>query len=140
MRSWSLEEKLQMKKIAIAVGLAVGLGTGLILFLFDPARAPFYPVCQFHQLTGLCCPGCGSLRAMHELLHGHLMTALHLNLLLVVSLPLFAWVMLRLARQQFRGGPAVVIRLQWVWLYLTAWITFGVVRNLPGSVFAFLTP
>jgi hypothetical protein len=105
----------------------------LILFLFDPARVPLYPVCQLHQLTGLDCPGCGSLRAMHELLHGHVMLALRLNLLLVLSLPLFAWVMLRLARQQLRGEPAAALRPWWLWLYLAVWIAFGILRNLPGD-------
>ncbi len=28
----------------------------------DPADAHFYPFCVFHELTGLDCPGCGTLR------------------------------------------------------------------------------
>ena len=129
-----------MKKTAIAAGLAAGFAIALILFLFDPARVPLYPVCQFHQLTGLDCPGCGSLRATHELLHGHVMMALHLNLLLVLSLPLLAWVILRFAWYEIRGEPAVILRPFWLWLYLAVWIAFGILRNLPGHLFASLAP
>ncbi len=64
-------------------GLAAAGAAALVLFCFDPARCAVYPVCTFHQLTGLDCPGCGSLRAMHQLLHGHFLSALHFNALAV---------------------------------------------------------
>lgn len=128
-----------MKRIAAAICLAGGFVTGLILYFFDPARVPLYPVCQFHQLTGLDCPGCGSLRALHELLHGHLATALHLNLLLVLSLPLLAWLALRFVWREITGEPAVIVRPFWLWLYLAAWIAFGVLRNLPVTTGAIET-
>jgi hypothetical protein len=129
-----------MQNITVAVSLAAGLGTALILYWFDPARVRFYPVCQFHQLTGLSCPGCGSLRAMHELLHGHLTTALHLNLFLILSLPLFAVVLLRFAWHRTRGEPVVIVRPLWLWSYLALWIAFGVLRNLPGWWWTALVP
>ena len=62
----------------------VALAAG-VLFCFDPNRYPFYPLCFFHRATGLLCPGCGSLRALHQLLHGNLATAFHFNALLVSS-------------------------------------------------------
>src|SRR6266446_10007644 len=74
------------------VTLSAILGSAVILFLFNPAQSGFYPVCLFHQSTGLLCPGCGSLRALHQLLHGHLVAAVHLNALLVLSLPPVCWV------------------------------------------------
>ena len=39
---------------------------------------------EFHAMTGLWCPGCGGLRAVHDLTHGHLVTALHENALVVL--------------------------------------------------------
>jgi len=112
----------------------------LVLFLCDPERMPIYPICLFHKLTGLDCPGCGSLRALHALLHGQWMAALRFNLLLVLSLPLFAWFGLRFAWSEVRGGPGVVIRPVWIWLYAAAWIAFGILRNLPFPVCAGFCP
>jgi len=70
-----------------ALLLALGLG---IVFFFDPATAGFYPRCLFKTVFGRACPGCGSLRAMHQLLHGNLEAAWALNKLIVVGLPLAA--------------------------------------------------
>jgi hypothetical protein len=67
--------------------IAVGLG---IVFFFDPATAAFYPPCLFKTIFGRSCPGCGSLRAMHQLLHGNFAAAWALNKPIVVGLPLAA--------------------------------------------------
>jgi hypothetical protein len=129
------------------LGKAGGAGGGgiapaaaLILYCFDPARVRLYPGCPFHQWTGLDCPGCGGLRAAHELLHGHLLAALHLNLLFVGSLPALAWLGFRWIRHERTGKPAVIVRPVWLWIYVAAWVTFGIVRNLPGTSFAAFAP
>ena len=69
----------------LAAGVALILG-GTVLYFFDPATAGFYPACLFRLVTGIPCPGCGSLRAMHQLLHGHFAAAFALNPLLVLGL------------------------------------------------------
>lgn len=47
---------------------------------FDPVDGPaFYPQCPVKWLTGLDCPGCGSARALHALLHGELGAAFRFN-------------------------------------------------------------
>jgi ABC-type spermidine/putrescine transport system permease subunit II len=50
-------------------------------------QSPFYPPCLFKKLTGLNCPGCGSSRALHQLMHGNLLPALDYNILVVIFLP-----------------------------------------------------
>ena len=61
-----------------------------VLFLFDPATEGFYPPCLFRTVFGAQCPGCGSLRAAHQLLHGNLQQAWALNKPLIIGLPLAA--------------------------------------------------
>jgi hypothetical protein len=61
-----------------------------VLFLFDPATTGFYPPCLFRTFLGAQCPGCGSLRAAHQLLHGNLHEAWVLNKPLLIALPLAA--------------------------------------------------
>lgn len=50
----------------------------------------FFPECPFHKYLHLDCPGCGSQRAIHALLHLNLQKAAGYNLLLVLSLPILA--------------------------------------------------
>jgi Protein of unknown function (DUF2752) len=118
-----------------------GLATvgAAVLFFFNPSESSFYPVCLFHSMTGLQCPGCGSLRAMHQLLHGHLAPAFRLNALLTVSLPLAGWFGLRWLRVRTTTAPApIIIRPLWLWCGFGVLVVFGVLRNLPLPQLAWL--
>lgn len=117
----------------------IGLGSAAVLYFFNPATNGFYPVCRFHQLTGLNCPGCGTTRACHALLHGDLSAAFRDNALFVLSLPALllrgGW----LAIARYRGRPAGSwLPVNWGWSLLTIALVFAVLRNLPA--FAFLSP
>jgi hypothetical protein len=121
-----------------------GLGiAGLAyLYAFEPGRGMPYPPCLFHELTGWHCPGCGSTRAVHALLHGNLAQAAAYNPLLLIYLPLLlGWV----AGGWFwtrRRPEAPGLRLP-VWLWwglLTVLVVFGVLRNLPWEPFLSLAP
>jgi hypothetical protein len=111
----------------------------LVLFCFDPRRYHFYPICFFHQTTGLLCAGCGSLRAMHQLLHGHLVTAFRFNPLLVAALPFIGWFGAKQTVRKARNQPvALGVRPGWLWLLLVVLIGFTLLRNVPGMPFATL--
>ena len=92
------------------------------------------------EVGQLDCPGCGSQRALHELLHGNLTSALRLNAFVVCSLPLFAWLGLDFAWRRSRGLPTRNFHPLWLWLYLAAFITFGILRDLPIPLFAVFAP
>jgi hypothetical protein len=117
-------------------GLAVAT-----LFCFDPNRYHFYPLCVFHSVTGLWCPGCGSLRALHQLAHGHVASAFHLNPLLLIWLPFLLWYgAMRVVRHLTDQPSARPLRPVWFWLLLGSAVVFGILRNLPGELFAMLRP
>jgi hypothetical protein len=123
----------------VAAGVAAFAAS--VLFCFDPNCYRFYPVCFFHRATGLLCPGCGSLRAMHQLLHGHLAAALRLNALFVLLLPLLAWLAVRAVIRARRKQPLVPeFRPVWVWVALAVTFIFGIARNLPFAQVAWLAP
>lgn len=133
-----LKAQRRVDGLALAGLTAVGAGAG-ILFSFDPARYGFYPICFLHAVTGLNCPGCGSLRAMHQLLHGHFAAAADLNLLLVLCLPFSAWWGVRQAGAWLSRQPVTVsIQPVWYWAFLAVCTVFTVLRNLPG--FEWLAP
>jgi Protein of unknown function (DUF2752) len=110
----------------------LGAGAVLVLFLYNPAKFGFYPECYLYRTTGLLCPGCGSLRALYQLLHGHLLRALHDNILLVFSLPLLIWGTARYLLARLRNLPVPFRVRPWlVWCAVAVMVAFGIVRNLP---------
>lgn len=71
------------------VGVTALLGAAAMLYAeFNPAEWGFFPRCLFRSATGWQCPGCGSQRALHQLLHGNLAAAFRFNAYLVLMLPL----------------------------------------------------
>ena len=123
------------------IGAVAVSGALFVLYFFNPAQSGFYPLCLFHSTTGLLCPGCGSLRAMHQLLHGNVIAALHCNLLLVGSVPLLAAFGVQYVFLKQQKKP-LVFRVHTVWLYAltAALVVFSVLRNLPAEPFSWLRP
>lgn len=119
----------------------LGLAAAGVLFWFDPTQYHFYPVCVFHGVTGLQCPGCGSLRALHALLHGNVASAFHFNALLIISFPFAAWYAVWYGWRRLKHQPARLrLRPLWIWAFLIVTLAFGILRNLPGEPFALLRP
>lgn len=107
----------------------------LVLYgLMDPAVFPF-PRCPLLTYTGIRCPGCGSQRAMHQLLHGNFSASFTLNALFIPAL-LYAAFGYGLALLAPRKWPAV--RSRWfgiraAQIALVIIVVFWVSRNLiPG--------
>lgn len=125
-------EQPKRKKIAMAAAYAAAIAMPLVLlFLFNPETNRLFPPCPVYWVTGFHCPGCGSLRALHNLMHGHLFTALTLNPLMIISIPLVAVMF---------SNPAWVYR-RWVpWAALVVLIGYGIVRNVPLWPFVLLAP
>jgi len=126
------------------VGLIAGvsLAAGILLFRFDPAQGGLYPVCLLHQLTGLNCPGCGGLRALHHLTHGEFISAFHCNPLLMLLLPVFLFAGVRwvVRGNQAVGGRSPLARPGVLWSLLAVTLLFTILRNLPGPAFAWMSP
>ena len=124
---------------ALLFGGVVGL---LLLRFYDPASSGFFPPCPLHYLTGLYCPGCGSLRALHQLLLGNLHTAWAMNPLTCLLLPFLIY---GLASELMRWPsgrnlPQVFIPGRWIYALAAVIVLFGILRNLPIYPFDLLAP
>lgn len=122
----------------VMLGAAI-LGAGAVMYFFNPSTHGFYPVCEFHQLTGLNCPGCGGTRAVYQMLHGHLLRALQDNALAVLFLAGLAGRAAWLEIQKLRRRPVgSFLPPKFLWPLLIVALVFTVLRNLPA--FSFLSP
>ena len=110
----------------------------LVLAFVDPRTARYAPICPLHATTGLHCPGCGTGRALHALVHGDLPLALRLNALTVAAIPVFLALTLQAAIHPEKRLPTPP-----PWLRLLVYavlLLFLVGRNLPFEPFASWAP
>jgi hypothetical protein len=116
--------------IAIWSLLAAG---AVYLFIFEPGRSGFFPICPFRFLTGFQCPGCGTTRALHQILHGHIVTAFTLNPLFLISIPFILFAFLRYSIIVLRGGVPRQNALPAPYIYAIFFIvlSFWIFRNTP---------
>ena len=103
------------------------------LFIFEPGKSGFFPVCPFRAITGFTCPGCGSTRGLHRLLHGDLFAAFEFNPLLILSLPFLFYALVRYTNAAMRGRPLKGNQLnaKYIWLLFVVILSFWVFRNTP---------
>jgi hypothetical protein len=107
-----------------------------VVGLVDPSTRAVTPPCPLKAMTGLDCPLCGATRATHALLHGQLATALDLNALYILALPvvgvlMLLWLVRGRVPERLRTGPVL-------WSILAVATAFAVLRNLPIEPFAVL--
>lgn len=123
-------------------GVALATTAAVTLSVFDPATSGVFPPCPIRYLTGWYCPGCGSLRALHQLLHGNLRAAWALNPLTVILLPFLVYGAASYLRFEIRGKylPRVFLPAGYIRALCAVIIVFGVARNLPFHPFNLLAP
>lgn len=115
----------------------------LLYFFVDPAYSRIFPPCPFFTITGLFCPGCGSQRAFHDLLHGDVYAAAGHNLLFVSAVPILGISALTALNNIFRKKHSVNALFHSysfaVGISITV-IAFWILRNIPVVPFSWLAP
>jgi len=143
LRKNNIEKK---HRLIIAVGFAVMVfGALAVLRTSHPHEVRLIPDCPSITLAGLYCPGCGSLRATHHLLHGRVSSSLAQNpLTMLVGVPVFAiGAVLLLYWALGRPAPAwtrsrmTVITLFTVGILL---VVFGAMRNINADWARWMQP
>ena len=120
-----------MKKIIggiVLVGIAV-----YIYYCYNPSTSGWFPKCPFKMLTGWLCPGCGSQRAIHSLLHLDIAQAFHYNAFLVCCIPLL--ILLAVADFYRTRAPRfylIIYSARNIWIFLDIVLCWTIGRNLAG--------
>lgn len=138
--TWRARRSRLLSPLVAAGGVLVATG---YVAMVNPNQPGHYPLCPFKAITGWDCPGCGGLRAVHDLAHGNLAAALDQNALVVVLLiPVAVIMWLGWLRRAWSGKPRPERNAPTSWLGV-AWarwspysmlallIAFTVLRNLP---------
>ncbi|MBD5322399.1 MAG: DUF2752 domain-containing protein [Bacteroides sp.] len=102
-----------------------------LYYLIAPSSG-LYPRCPFKLLTGLDCPGCGSQRAIHALLHGDVAAAWHFNAMLLIGLPFMGLLVCARAlryrhprlERTLNSGSVIILLL----IVIVLWT---IIRNIP---------
>lgn len=125
----------------VALGLAA-LPCLALLYLHNPDEGGFFPPCPFFALTDLHCPGCGALRALHQLLNGNLLAAFGHNLYAMLALPVIGYTYLSglLLSVSGRQLPALLVPPNVTWWLPAAITAFWILRNVPVYPFTVLAP
>lgn len=114
----------------------------VLFFVLDPNKSILFPRCIFYSVSGYYCPGCGSQRAIHSLLHMNIAGVVQNN---VLFLPAVLTIIYHYIH------PSLNKKLNWrlpniFYMKNTPWVIFGIVllfwmlRNLPFHPFSILAP
>jgi len=133
-----------IKKINLKFIILVITGLGLVLFYYyvNPNKVNFLLKCPLYTTTGIYCPGCGSQRATHALLHLNFIEMFKQNLLYFFAIILLIYhfgiyLINKFFNKQYRSilnYPKVPV------IILIIVIIFWVLRNLPWEPFNLLAP
>ena len=114
-------------KVLTASAIVAAVAGAWVVYTFPPGEHSFYPRCVFHAMTGLQCPGCGSTRALHHLLHGRIAEAWRFNLMLFAMIFTGIFAMPSVAR----GTTPSFLQKPWfAWTALAVVVGWGVLRNV----------
>lgn len=98
-----------------------------MLYTYPPGEATLYPRCMFKAATGYDCPGCGSTRAAHALLHGRFREAFRFNPMLFAMGGVILCALPSLARG---NQPQFMTKPWFSWSALVVVVGWWIVRNL----------
>ena len=134
-----MSNELVIRRVTVAAIWFASLTAAVYAFFFEPGKSGLFPACMFRTLTGLACPGCGSTRALHQLLHGHVGSAFALNPLLLFALPILMYLLVRHTGWAISGTEPVGNRLPAPVIYglFFLLLSFWVVRNT--SIYPFVS-
>ncbi|MFC3877535.1 DUF2752 domain-containing protein [Winogradskyella maritima] len=129
-------------KTIIHISIAIVLISILSLYFFiDPSDTALFPKCPFLSMTNLYCPGCGSQRAVHDILQGNILEGFRHNyLFLLLGLVLGYQFYIFLKSRKGQPTENLLRQSKVTRGILILVILFWILRNIPVFPFTELAP
>lgn len=131
-----------MKKIH-NTGLLLGISLIAVLFFFlNPNEHVIFPRCVFYSFSGYYCPGCGSQRAIHSLLHLNIAGVVQNNFLFLPAVAAIIYHFLHSVLNRWFNWrlPNIFYMKNTPWVIFSIIMLFWLLRNLPVYPFSVLAP
>jgi len=139
-----MEHSINKKIGFVFLGLLILSVIVFIYYRFNPSSTnTSFLACPIKMVTGYHCPGCGSQRAIHQLLHLNVYRAFRLNPFMLASLPIIMYALgLRLYNYLFNTQHRVgIFYSKWfIYGYFGLALLYWLLRNLPYYPFNLLAP
>ncbi len=131
-----------MSKTVKYIGFTIaGLLIIILYFSKDPSASTF-PKCPLYSTTGIYCPGCGSQRAFHDLLHLNLIGIAKNNILflVLVLISLYELTITIINRFYDKRLQSILNQKKALLLMLLFVVIYWILRNIPIYPFTLLAP
>lgn len=79
------------KLFLIILGGLAFFGILALYILFNPSEIALFPKCPLYSNLGIYCPGCGSQRAVHQLLNGNIINGFRHNYLILLLIAVLVY-------------------------------------------------
>lgn len=138
-----LSIKIKSNKIKALIFAFIVALLLILLYFKNPKQGGIFPPCPFLFLTGFYCPGCGTLRGIHALVHGQILRAVQYNILMVISIPFVIYLLLEKLGIEINGRLLIKRKLFSKTFYkilLGVIILYWIFRNIPLYPFTLLAP
>lgn len=137
-----MENVKQYRYVKWASFIILFTGISTYFYFNNPAASP-YPPCPFLFFTGYYCPGCGTSRAFHQILHGNFGNAFNLNPLMVLCIPLIAYLFICLLEPKVKEKCIIsrlVFNTTFLKIMLLIILAYWLARNIKFYPFTLLAP
>ena len=126
-------EEVVNRRLTVAAIWLLTVSASVFLFIFEPGKSGFFLNCPFLMFTGFTCPGCGSTRALHRLLHGDVIGAFQFNPMMFLLLPILLFVLVRHTAAVFRNRriKGNQVNAAYIWMFFVVVMSFWIFRNTP---------
>lgn len=112
-----------------------------VYFYFNP-NSMLFPKCPLYSTTGIYCPGCGSQRALHSLLHLNFREVIQYNVLFLagILLGIYHYTIALLNHFYNKKYTSILSNKKTLLFLLGIVILFWILRNIPTYPFTLLAP
>lgn len=120
----------------------VFFGILLLYFFNNPSNSSHFPQCPFLTATGYYCTGCGSQRALHDLLHLDIAGVARHNLLFIPAVLLIAYHWIRSCNPIRNKAtlPDIIYHPKTPIILFAIITMFTILRNISIYPFTLLAP